>query len=159
MKLYEIKKEILELLQDDDMDMTDPQVIARLTAIKMEREEKISNIARLYKSLEAEADAIEGEAKKQNDRAKSKRNKAEWLRRYLSANYIFETPFEDQYCKVSFRKSESVDVFKGIDEIPEQFVRTKITKEPDKTAIKDAIKAGEKIDFAVIIEKKNIQIK
>jgi len=159
MKLYEIKKEIMEILADDDVDLSDPQTIARLTAIKMEQKEKISNIARLYKSLEAEADAIEGEAKKQIHRAKSKRNKAEWLRRYLSANYIFETPFEDQYCKVSFRKSESVDVFKGVDEIPEIYVRTKTTKEPDKTAIKNAIKAGEKIDFAVIIEKKNIQIK
>lgn len=159
MKLYEIKQEILELINDDDFNMDDESNILKLQDLKIEREEKISNIARYIKSLEAEAEMIKTEAKKQNDRAKSKENKAEWLRKYLSANYIFESPFEDQYCKVSFRKSESVDVFKGVDELPDIYVRTKITKEPDKTAIKDAIKNGEKIDFAVIVEKKIIQIK
>lgn len=159
MKLYEIKQEILELINDEELDIDDPQTTIRMLDLKINREEKISNIARLIKSLKAEAEMIKTEAKKQNDRAKSKENKAEWLRKYLSANYIFESPFEDQYCKVSFRKSESVDVFKGVDELPDIYVRTKITKEPDKTAIKEAIKAGEKIDFAVIVEKKNIQIK
>jgi hypothetical protein len=159
MKLYEIKKEILDLMDDDDFNMDDEANLLYLQDLKLERSEKISNIARYIKTLEAEAEAIKQVAKIQTDRAKSKENKAEWLKRYLSANYIFESPFEDQYCKVSFLKSQSVDVFKGVDEIPEKFLRTKITKEPDKTAIKEAIKAGEKIDFAVIVEKKNIQIK
>jgi len=38
-------------------------------------------------------------------------------------------------------------------------MRTKITESPDKTAIKEAIKAGLKVEGAKIIVNKNIQIK
>lgn len=40
-----------------------------------------------------------------------------------------------------------------------QYMRTKTIVEPDKTAIKDAIKAGAQIDGAAIVTKENLSIK
>ncbi len=40
-----------------------------------------------------------------------------------------------------------------------QYMRTKTTVEPDKTAIRDAIKAGTQIDGAAIVTKENLSIK
>ena len=66
----------------------------------------------------------------------------------------FETPKN----AISFRKSLEVVPY---DEtlIPKEFMREKITYEPDKKAIKEAIQDGEIIEGARLEEKLNIQIK
>ena len=62
------------------------------------------------------------------------------------------------FIKLSFRKSESVEIYNESD-LPEKFVIEKVTRTPDKTAIKTAIKNGEKVDGAEIVVKQNLQIK
>ena len=58
--------------------------------------------------------------------------------------------------KLSFRKSESVEI-DDIDALDDRFKRIKI--EPDKTAIKTALKIGEKVEGARLVENQNLQIK
>ena len=60
--------------------------------------------------------------------------------------------------QLSFRKSESVEVF---DEslVDEKFKKVKTEISLDKTAIKNAIKNGEDVQGAKIVEKNNLQIK
>ena len=45
------------------------------------------------------------------------------------------------------------------DKLPEEYIKTKIEKNPDKVAIKNAIKNGENINGAKIVTNYNIQIK
>lgn len=54
---------------------------------------------------------------------------------------------------ISTRKSESLEI-KDIDAVPIEYSRIKT--EPDKEKIKEAIKRGEKFDFAEIKEKINV---
>ena len=66
--------------------------------------------------------------------------------------------FETSKCKLSFRKSKTVEV-PNIDLLDPAFIVTKTEITPDKKAIKAAIEAGENVAGAFIEEKQNIQIK
>ena len=59
---------------------------------------------------------------------------------------------------LSFRKSESV-VIKNEAAIPAEFIKTKTTTAPDKTAIKAAIKNGQEVAGAEMQINQNLQIK
>ena len=59
---------------------------------------------------------------------------------------------------VSFRASE-LTVIDDESEIPEEYIVVKTTTAPDKTKIKNAIKAGVVIPGAHIESKRNIQIR
>lgn len=53
--------------------------------------------------------------------------------------------------------TESVSVPDDVAMLPEQYVRTKVTREADKTAIKAAIKRGESVPGAFIVETRGIR--
>ncbi len=59
---------------------------------------------------------------------------------------------------ISFRRSEQT-VIDDESELPAEYIVTKITTAPDKTKIKNAIKAGQEVAGARLVEKRNIQIK
>lgn len=59
---------------------------------------------------------------------------------------------------ISFRKSEQT-IIDSAEMLPSEFVKEKITYAPDKTAIKNAIKAGQDVPGAHIETLNNIQIK
>ena len=58
--------------------------------------------------------------------------------------------------KMNFKKSESVEVF---DWLSTEYVIEKITYQPDKIAIKNAIKEGKTVNGASIVTNYNLQIK
>ena len=59
---------------------------------------------------------------------------------------------------ISFRKSEQT-IIDNAKLLPSEFVKEKVTYAPDKTAIKNAIKAGQDVPGAHIETVNNIQIK
>lgn len=59
---------------------------------------------------------------------------------------------------ISFRKSEQT-IIDNAELLPSEFVKEKVTYAPDKTAIKNAIKAGQDVPGAHIETLNNIQIK
>ena len=125
----------------------------------MERDAKIENIGCWIKNLESDADALKAEAKNMADRAKRAERKADSLKRYLTAALDGEK-FTSTRCAISWRRSVSVEIDEAeVPELPEQYIRTKTTIEPDKTAIKDALKAGEIIEGCRLVERNNISIK
>jgi hypothetical protein len=65
-----------------------------------------------------------------------------------------ETPL----IKISFRKSESVEV-ENVNQLPNEYKVIKVTESADKLKIKDAIKAGETIEGCLIKTNSNLQIK
>lgn len=131
-----------------------------LTALEMARNEKLEAVALYIKSLEAEAEAMKAEAKKLADRREAKERKAERLRSYISNSMqaLGDTKLETAKVALSFRKSESVDVYEPA-LLPSEYTKTKTTVTPDKTAIKAAIKAGQEVAGATLEVKQNLQIK
>lgn len=127
--------------------------------LEMERDAKIENIGCWIKNLEADAAAIKAEAKAMSDRAKAAEKKAEGLRGYLAAVLAGEK-WSSPKVAISWRKSVAVEIDETeVPELPEQYVRRKVSVEADKTAIKEALKAGESIEGCRLVERQNISIK
>ena len=110
--LYEISDRytgFLALVDSGEID--DSQAITdTLDAIQQEFDQKVDNIACLFKSLSSEADAIEAEAKRLTERAKYKRNVCDRLKAYVAAcmQSIGQEKFENERNKVSFSRSKSI---------------------------------------------------
>ena len=133
---------------------------AELEELKAERAQKLDNIGAYIKNIEADVDAIKAEIKTLQDRAKVKQNKIDRLEDYvaksLKANN--ESKFESARVVFSFRKSVSVDITNA-DMLPKKYIVKKTETAPDKTAIKEALKAGKVVKGAQLVEKQNLQIK
>ena len=160
--LFDINKALVDAWDaaiDPETGELDETLLAAFEALQMERDEKVENIGCWIKNLASDAEALKAEAKAMNERAKRAERKADGLKRYLEAALHGEK-FQSTRVAISWRRSTSVEVDEAeIPELPEQYVRRKVTVEADKTAIKDALKAGEVIEGCRLVEKQSIQIK
>lgn len=160
--LFGITEELLQIFENIEIDEETGELLnlEQLEEIQGEFDDKASNIALYIQELQAQAEAIKKKREALNDRQKSTTNKAERLKTYLSdmMNRAGKTKVETDNVRISFRKSESVDI---LDEslIPEEYINTKLTVTPDKVSIKKAIKSGQEILGAMLIENQNLQIK
>ncbi len=139
MKLYEIDSAILECIDIETGEIIDTE---RLDALQIERDAKIENVACWIKDLKAEAEAIKAEKQKLAERQKVAENKAESLKKWL-AYALDGKKFSTARCAVSFRNTESVEVTEeGLEALMKEHdeLLTYKTPEPNKTAIKNAIK-------------------
>lgn len=152
--LYQIDQAILECLDAETGEIIDAE---KLNALFMEKNQKIENIALWIKNLQADALAYKAEKDAFAARQKAAESKVESLKAYL-VSALDGQKFSTAKCAVSFRKSEAVQV-DDVNSIPAEWIRTKTTIEPDKTAIKAAIKAGQEITGCKLVETTNISIK
>jgi hypothetical protein len=162
MKLYEINNEIDKAIEEmmANVDEATGEVrqedLDKLNDLQLARGEKLENIGCYIKNLKAESKAIKDEADALTKRKKSLDNQIKGLESYVSVMLKGE-PFESARVKFSFIESEAV-IIDDDKKLARSWFRKKVTFEPNKVAIKDAIKAGKKVRFAHIEKKKNLQI-
>lgn len=152
MTIYEIDAAMLECIDPETGEVDAEQ----LEALNLLREQKIENAALWLKNLKSDVAELKAEKKAFEDRIKAKQSKIDGLTAYLM-NALDGQKFETPKCAISYRKSESVNIT-DLSKIPADYLRF-APAEPDKTAIKAAIKAGESIDGAEIVQKTSMQIK
>lgn len=154
MNLYEIEAEMLTCISEDG-EVID---LEKLDALTMERNTKVSNIACWIKDLKAEAEAIKAEKQNLDKRQKVAENKAASLREYL-AGFLNGEKYKDARVSISYRKSTAVQIAEDMDikRLPEEYL--KVTVEPSKTAIKEALTNGVAVEGCTLIENNNIQIR
>lgn len=153
MKLYEIDSAILDCVDAETGEVFD---IDKFEELSLERDAKIENICLWIKNLKAEAEALKAEKDSFAARQKAAENRMESLKRYI-LNYLEGTKFESAKVKVSYRKSESVEVL-DVYKVPEEYLKYK-EPEVDKAALKTALKTGVQIEGVQIVVNQNIQIK
>lgn len=153
-KLYEIDSEILSCIDSETGEILD---FEKLEALTMQRNEKIQSVALWVKNLLSDAEAFKKEKEVFEEREKAAKKKAESLKNWLTVVLDGEK-FETSRVSISFRKSESVQI-DDEGQIPREFMKEKVEVSPDKTAIKNALKAGEAVSGCRIQTNKNIQIK
>ena len=160
--LFEINTELQRLWDaavDPETGELNEEILADFEVLEMDRTTKIENIGCWIKNLKADEEALKAEAKAMADRAKAAGNKAESLKRYLEAALHGEK-FQTPKVAILWRRVQAVEVDEmEVAELPEQYVRRKISVEPDKTAIKDALKAGEIIEGCRLVERQSMSIK
>lgn len=160
-KLHDIPAALagmLDLIQvDEETGEIEP---ATLESVQIASEEKIIATAMYIRRLDALNKATKETIQdlQERVRADSKRIEAlKWLMTKAMDSLQY-TEVKSPEVTLRFRKSSSVEITDS-ESLPEQFLRTKTVVEPDKTAIKNALKAGEKIQGAQLVESRNLQIK
>ena len=141
MKLYEIDNAILECIDMETGEVIDAE---KLDALNMERDAKIENVVLWIKDLKAESEAIKAEKLALAERQKVAENKVEGLKKWV-AYALGGQKFSTAKCAVSFRNTESVEVTEeGLEALMKEHdeLLTYKAPEPNKKAIKDAIKDG-----------------
>lgn len=153
MKLYEIDQAILNCIDLETGEIIDTEQLDKLT---MERETKLENVACWIKELKAEAEALKAEKMAFAKRQQVAENKMESLKKYL-AYALDGQAFKTTRASVTFRKSQAVEVA-DIWKLDENYLRYK-EPEADKTAIKEALKAGQTVAGATLVENTSVIIK
>lgn len=154
MKLYEIPQEfqhLEDLLIESGGELT-PEIEAAFAAIQEQCEAKIEAAACVAKNLAASAEAAKAEANRLFGRAQAFENAEARLRTLIlpalqalggkvkTARFTIYTTTRES---VAFALKPGHEAF----ELPEKFIRVR-EPELNKTALKDALKAGEEIpDF------------
>ena len=144
---WDIDEETGEILNAQELD-----------DLELARDTKIEGIGLYIKNLKAEQTAVKAEKDAMDDRAKRLGRKIESLENYLT--YALDgNGFKTPKVVISFRPSESIEIESGA-RIPDEFMRVKPeVKEPDKKALKQAIKGGQIIDGVHLIKKVNPSVK
>ena len=153
MKLYEIDEAIMACIDAETGEVIDADKLDKLT---MERDAKIENVALWIKDLKAEAEALKAEKMAFAERQKVAENKIESLKKWL-AYALDGQDYKSVRASVSFRTSESVEI-DDIYAVDENYLRYK-EPEADKTAIKEALKAGKAVAGATLVENTSVIIK
>lgn len=153
MTIYEIDKAVMECVDVETGEIIDTEQLDRL---QMERDAKLENVACWIKDLKAEAEALKAEKQALAERQKVAENKIESLKKYL-AYALDGKAFKTTRASVSFRKSQKVEIA-DIYKVDENYLRYK-EPEADKTAIKEAIKAGKTVAGVTLVDNVNVIIK
>jgi hypothetical protein len=160
MNLYNLTtqaKEIAILLEDGEFT---PELEQALAITQEQLQDKSLQYTYVIKNFEADSQAIDNEIKRLKAMKEAKDNAIdrmkEAVRNAMLASGIDK--IESSLFKLSLRRSESVEVV-NIDQLPESLTTVKKTVSADKVKIKEAIKAGQAVQGAVIIENYNLQIK
>ena len=158
MKLYEIDSAIYECIDAETGEIID---IDKLNNLMMERDAKIEGVACWIKDLKAEAEALKNEKQALAERQRVAENKAESLKKWL-AYALQGEKFKTTKCAISFRKSEAVEVTdEGLNNLMKEHdeLLTYKAPEPNKTAIKQALKDGLSVAGIQLVQNTSVIIK
>lgn len=162
--LYQIAAEhrqMVDALMDTQDDM---QVIAdTIEAESYPLEVKAQNVAYAVKTLEANAAAIKEAEKQMAERRKAMENRAARIREYLQTcmEVANVSKIECPHFAMSIKNNPpSVEVYES-NLVPIDFMRFPEPPPavPDKKAIMEAIKAGQEVPGAHIVQGKRLEIK
>lgn len=161
MQLYKIARSIQncfktptgEYIDTDTGEVFDEEY---LNGLRIAKTRKVENIACWIKNLQAEAEAYKKEEEAFRTRRKQAENRIESLKRYLT-NWVSGEKIETDRCKVSWRKSVSVEI-QDESRVPEDYKKEKVIVNIDKVSIKKALTGGEDVPGASLLEKQNVQI-
>lgn len=156
------KQELLNAIASFDLeDMQGSDVIAdTLESLDEALEGKVESVLHFRQHLLNEATALKAEEQRLAERRKLREAKADRLKDYVNEclNVAGVKKLETPLYTVSYRKSDIVEITDA-KALPVGFLRTNTTTNPDKDAIKKALKAGEVINGAQLVTKANLQIK
>ena len=158
MNLYQIKNEYLTLASQLEQGELTPEIEQQLQINEEQLKEKAINYGYVIRSFEYDNDVIDAEIKRLKQLKEQKENAIDKLKNAVSdAMQLYGIEkIDSPTLKLSFRKSESIEVSDNLDK---KYLIEKITMQPDKQAIKKDIKDGKQVEGALLVTNYNIQIK
>jgi len=149
-KIYELEEKDF-LLEPEDEEF--------LAINKQELEQKAVSYLEVMRREESFVEVIDNEIKRLQALKKSKTRMLDRLEEsLLNAVKVFGG-FTIGLTKFGNRKSETVVVLKDmVNQLPKEYKTIKLTEEPDKKAIKEALKSGVELDGCEIQQNLNLKI-
>lgn len=144
----------------DEDGVIDPSLLPVVSEAKELVESKAVSIGCIIKQLNTYKAQIDEEVKRLKAMSDTLGNRVDYLKNATSTvlKHCGIERIDGVQAVISFRKSETT-VIDDESELPDEYIATKITTSPDKTKIKNAIKAGMVVPGARVVEQQNIQIK
>ena len=161
--LYELTADWLTLYNmiDNPEDWDEDALIDTLEGIDGEIEIKAEGYAKVIKNLAAEAEALKAEEERLYKRRKVKENAIARMKANLQASMeaTGKTKFKTELFSFSVQANAPAVVLdvEEPSEVPEEY--RKVTVDFDKTAIKEALKKGEKFKFAHLEQSSSLRIR
>lgn len=151
---------LIERLQEEQGLSYEQAVEQAVSAIDNLTKEKVIGYAVVIKNWQAEAEAIEKEVTRLKQRQQAKENATERLKARMVELLDHTQKWEGPEARVSFRRSESIDIQIGLEHLPIDCIRTQPeTKSADKAKLKELIKAGHEIPGVKVKENWSVVIK
>lgn len=162
MNIFELTAEYKEIINSYDPETGEitEEAIQKLNDSGLAIEEKSVNTAKVIQMYTDNEESVDKEIERLKNIKKSIGRNKQRLKdniKYCMDETGIQKIETDLY-KISFRKSESVEVYDEALIAPEYIKETTKTA-PDKTAIKKALKEGLDIQGAKLIQSNNLQIK
>lgn len=159
-KLYEMTDEYNELLSwGDDPDIDETAFNDTLECLTGTIDDKIENIGKVISEYNAAIAGCDTEIKRLQARKKTLENKVTWSKDYIKNNMkkINRLNIVGKLFSFSVRATQDKTIIDDETKIPNEFL--KIKTEPDKTAIKEALKSGKKFAWAHLEKGEALYIK
>lgn len=160
MNLYELTTEALELASILENEELTPELEERLKINQNELQAKSINYAKLIRNIEAENEMLDNEIKRLKAMKEARERNLDRLKSNVLAamQAAGVEKIESPIFKLSVRRSEAVEV-SMVELLPDEFTTIKTTVNPNKVAIKNAIKEGKSVPGATLVENFSLQIK
>lgn len=166
MSLYSLTDECRSLYDalmasaDEETGEVDISLVNALAERQEAWEDKAVAVACVYRSLDEDAARVGREIERLTAMKKRLERERDRVKEGLSAAFtaLGVEKVKGMYADISFRASEQT-IIDNADAVPEEYMTVKTTYTPNKTAIREAIKAGKEVPGAHLEQKKNIQIK
>lgn len=161
--LFHIQQDYLQLaaiLEDNGGEIT-PEIEETLAVNQEQLQVKGVNYAFIIRQLIGESDMIKAEMDRLSKLMKSKVASADRLKNVLKSAmelYGIES-IKGDLINISLRNNAASVKIENEDALPKEFVTEKITKTPDKKALKEAIESGQEIKGVSLTRSRSILIK
>ena len=164
MNLYELNQNfnnLIEVLENTEDENLKELIKNSMDQLALETNEKIENIIKYIKNLEATATALETEVKRLNDRKVKTLKKVDHLKNYLKdfTNTLDNKKYNTGIFNISIRKNAASVVIDNEFLVPDEFCKTEVIRKVDKAALKEKLKAGEVIEGVKLQQTESIIIK
>ena len=161
MQLYNLTANYQQILDyiDNSEELDESLLIDTLESIDEAFEDKVISTAYVIKNNDADIETISNEIRRLQKLKQTKANANDRLKVYIKDNMLQldKTKIKGDLFNVSVRNNaESVEILNE-SALPEDAF--KVTRTPDKTAIKEALKNGHEVDGATLKRTKSLQIR
>jgi hypothetical protein len=163
MKLYEVSaavQQVQAMLADGEID--EAAAADTVESLLPVAEEKGRAIAALVQNHQAEIAAMKEAEERIAKRRKQAQKSIDWFLTYLRDNMVALGIQEiscPEYVAKLVKNPPSVVVEVEPEELPDEFLTTKVTVTPDKAALKDALKSGREVRGVKLVQTQRVKFK
>lgn len=159
-----LQEEITGMLNIPDEELDEGQQAAMdeyLAELGTIEEQKIDSFGQFLKLQTETAAALEQEAKRLAAKARTIKNRIDYLKNYYLGtmqNHSIKKVTGKLYT-LSIRETDTVKINCEAAALPSEYIREKITIEPDKNLIKQALKKGTVIEHCTLEKSPTLQVR